>query len=106
MQHNRRLTAQRHVLDLRPAWKKLRRLRKDIPLDEFALYVLLPLLARLVRGGLEQDWTVADLRKHTDECERLSRRVADEVVQLVGREDLVEDVPLELRRIDENNIFV
>jgi hypothetical protein len=56
-------------------------------------------------GGLEQERAAADLREVADERERLGRRPAHDVVELVGGQDLVEHRELHLRRRDEHDVF-
>ena len=45
----------------------------------------------MVRRCLQEDRAIANLGEHVDEGERLRGGVPDEVVELVVREDLLED---------------
>ena len=86
-------TAQRDILDLCPVRQQPCRISEDIPLNEIPFNIL-PFLFCLVRGSLQQNRAIADLGEHPDESERLGCGVANEVVELIRRENLVEDVSL------------
>ncbi len=83
------LTAESNVFDLRPRRQQLKCVFYRIAFHYIA--TLLCLEPGLIGGRLEQDGTIADLREHIDESKRLRGGAADEIVQFVAGEDLLEN---------------
>lgn len=97
------LTTQRDILDLNASRKKIQCLDYNVTLDYVALTAF---CFRLIRRGLEKDRAVADLGEHTDEGKGLRRRILHKIVQLVGSENFVENISLQLGWRDEHDILV